>query len=494
MLKERTNLEGTEIVAEYEIISDEPVHAAAAEETELAEVEVEADAAEPEADAEESGQRGGLDAVGVYLNGLGRIPLLSREQEVALAKEIESGRNEVRARLYELPFASSYVLALCERVQSGQLDPRAVLDDDQSEGAASFDDQVREFLAQGEMLAELVKSEARRKSDASRAALRADISAHLFSMEIDESHVSVMIDKLAEAVARARQHQRAAKRATERSKPESVREARATIREIEATVGASFERLTETLSAVRRAQALIERARQRFVEANLRLVVSLARRHSGRGMDLLDLVQEGNIGLMRAVDKFEYQRGFKFSTYATWWIRQAITRAILDQARTIRIPVHMAEARTKVMRAAHTLRSRSEREPTVEEIAAEAGLAHDQVQKAVHLVKEPVSLDTPLGDEEERTLADLVTDPAAPSAIEKLYSEKLTDQTRGVLATLTPREETILRMRFGIDQSLEFTLEEIGQEFQITRERVRQIESAGLRKLRQPPKQRRMAA
>jgi RNA polymerase primary sigma factor len=316
-------------------------------------------------------------------------------------------------------------------------------------------------------------------------------------MALSDRHVATMVQNLRDALDAARPYQRTlakrAERAGERSKIK-LDDARAAIARLEDVVGAPLDRLSEIMARIRAAQARMERARQRFVEANLRLVVAIARRHAHRGMDLLDLVQEGNIGLMRAVDKFEYQRGFKFSTYATWWIRQAITRAILDQARTIRIPVHMAEARGKVTRTILELRRRLGREPSVEEIAAESGLSHEQVRKAVHLVKEPVSLDTPLGDEEDRALGDVIEDPNAAAPMEAVVAERVSEQTCGVLSTLSQREETILRMRFGIGRPVEFTLEEIGREFDITRERVRQIESGGLRKLRHAPNSRSMAA
>jgi len=303
-------------------------------------------------------------------------------------------------------------------------------------------------------------------------------------MEIDESHVSVMIDKLAEAVTRARQHQRAAKRATERSKPESVREARATIREIEATVGASFERLTDALSAVRRAQALIERARQRFVEANLRLVVSLARRHSGRGMDLLDLVQEGNIGLMRAVDKFEYQRGFKFSTYATWWIRQAVARAIADKGRTIRMPVHVVEKLNRIMRSERKLRAELGREPSTDEIARDVEMTPDEVEQIRRSAQVPVSLEKPVGDDDESEFGHFLADESAPLPDELAGTTLQREALRSILGALSERERMVLELRYGLDGQQPRTLDEVGRAFNVTRERIRQIEHQGLKKLR----------
>jgi RNA polymerase primary sigma factor len=436
------------------------------------------------------------DAVGVYLSALGRISLLTREQEVELAKEIEAGRRSVRDELFRLPLAASYVLGLCSSLASGQIDSRAVLDEDTSEQSPSFDDRVRRFLKQGEALEQLARAHARRTSETGRAAARSEIARHLYEMEVSERHVAAMAAKLDEAVTTARRHRRVLDKRTAERRPNSSRhqEARAALADIEQVIGTSFETMTQIAARVRAAQARIERARQRFIEANLRLVVAIARRHARRGLDLLDLVQEGNIGLMRAVDKFEYQRGFKFSTYATWWIRQAITRAILDQARTIRVPVHMAEARSKTARTTQALRRRLEREPTVAEIAAEAGLSDEQVRKAIYLVKEPISLETPIGEDEERFLGDLIEDTTAPVPIEAVASERVAVHTHDVLGTLSQREEAILRMRFGIGHRMEYTLEEIGQEFDITRERVRQIESGSIRKLRHRPDGRGAAA
>ena len=435
------------------------------------------------------------DTVGAYLNALGRIPLLSREQEVELAKEIESGRRAVRDEMFRLPLAARYVLGLCRSLRCGQVDARAVLEEDQSEQAPSYDERVRLLLKQGDTLEDLVRGQARRKSASSRDAAQREIAEYLDSMRLPEGHVSAMANTLQQALEAARRHERVLSKHKGRGRgSERVVAARTALADIESSIGISVDQIHAIAARVRSAQARIDRARQRFVEANLRLVVALARRHAHRGMDLLDLVQEGNIGLMRAVDKFEYQRGFKFSTYATWWIRQAITRAILDQARTIRVPVHMAEARGKVTRTTHELRKRLDREPTIEEIAADSGLTHEQVRKAVHLVKEPVSLDAPMGDEEDRALGDMIEDPSAPVPMDAVVAERVAEQTRGVLATLSPREETILRMRFGIGRRTECTLEEIGREFEITRERVRQIESGGLRKLRNPPHDRSLAA
>jgi RNA polymerase primary sigma factor len=264
-----------------------------------------------------------------------------------------------------------------------------------------------------------------------------------------------------------------------------IKESQKTVKQVEHRVNLTIDQLAHSIETIASGQAKSQLAKKELIEANLRLVVSLAKRYMNRGLAFLDLIQEGNTGLMRAVEKFDYQRGFKFSTYATWWIRQSMSRAIADQGRTIRMPVHMFETVNKVLRTTRLLVQRLGREPSSEELAEQLEMPLEKVQQVLKVVKEPISLETPIGDEEATSLGELIEDQLAPSPVEVAIQGNLAEHTRKVLATLTPREEQILLMRFGIGQKTDYTLEEVGKQFAVTRERIRQIEAKALRKLRQ---------